>query len=83
MYCGIHRRNNSWCKRFRRNSEPDKAKGKSEHVRGEKEEAVTEALIRQRVGDYTKAVGAKEIDANTQFLPGTVGAIGLEASAGR
>jgi ketosteroid isomerase-like protein len=32
-------------------------------TRGEKEEAVAEALIRQRVDDWTKAIRAKDIDA--------------------
>jgi ketosteroid isomerase-like protein len=34
----------------------------------EKEEAVTEALIRQRVEDYAKAISAKDIDAVMSFF---------------
>jgi ketosteroid isomerase-like protein len=36
--------------------------------RGEKEEAVAEALIRQRVEDYVKAVRAKDIDGVMSFF---------------
>jgi len=35
---------------------------------GEKEEAVAEALIRQRVEDYAKAISAKDIDSVMSFL---------------
>jgi uncharacterized protein (TIGR02246 family) len=36
--------------------------------RGEQERAVAEALIRQRVEDYAKAVSAKDIDAVMSFF---------------
>jgi ketosteroid isomerase-like protein len=36
--------------------------------RGDKEEAVAEALIRQRVEDYAKAISAKDIDSVTSFF---------------
>jgi ketosteroid isomerase-like protein len=35
---------------------------------GEKEEAVAEALIRQRVEDYAKAISAKDIDSVMSFF---------------
>jgi len=35
---------------------------------GEKEEAVAEALIRQRVEDYVKAISAKDIDSVMSFF---------------
>jgi ketosteroid isomerase-like protein len=36
--------------------------------RGEKEESVAEALIRQRVEDYAKAISAKDIDSVMSFF---------------
>ena len=35
---------------------------------GEKEEAVAEALIRQRVENYAKAISAKDIDSVMSFF---------------
>ena len=50
----------------------------SAHFFGEKDEAVAEALIRQRVKDYANAVGAKDIDGVMSFYAPSIVSFDLE-----
>ena len=51
---------------------------KSPMPRGKKEEAVAEALIRQRINDLVKAIGAKDIDGVMSFYASNIVSFDLD-----